>query len=174
MRAGSSLFLLFVLLTNCDVERLVTVSACQFEVDDILMSEKAFRIDIDSVDSLHRVRYWGNSESMSYEFTRNGGRFISQVGDTVQLIQKEKYIYKLNGRMYSIIRYGSGDFGFDSQVEHYWCPGTGILLVRSMTWRDFKLFKYEVDGPDFVTPLQALLLQDLATRRDESDSLATR
>jgi hypothetical protein len=163
MKSFASLFF-FLLLAGCGENKdlYVKYKSFEFDVDNITVSLEASDYDFQKSDSGTRLRYCVKSECVGYWLRDSVSAYISETGDTLDLLFANEEEYRINDSVYVVKKFTLDRNAIDSESQHYWSPEFGIILIKTTTWGGFKIMTQTSRGSqDVLNTLTTVLLKDV-------------
>jgi hypothetical protein len=174
MRYFFTLLSIFFFLSGCTERKNdIVFKSFEYEVDNVLVSSEETNYNIEKTGDDFKVKYCKGSGCVSYLIKDKISLYVSEKGDTFDLVFDKKIEYKINDRIYAIKMFVMDRNAIDSETQHYWSPEFGIILIRSTTWDGLKILtKSDKDNGDVLSTLTTILLKDqLLTNPVDKDSL---
>lgn len=159
----------WVLVLGCDKSDHLILRTYQKGVDEVVVSSDKIDYSFDRIDDVLNLRYCRESGCTAYLIGNKSGKYISEEGDTSDLIVDQELSYKINRTDYRVRKLLLNRNGFDSKSFHYFCPEFGIILIKAKTWRDFAILSKPADV-NLNTLITVLLRDQLSTNVVESGS----
>jgi hypothetical protein len=145
----------------------------EFEVDNAVVSSEKLTCDMQRTDEGIKLKYCIESKCINYWLRDTIGTYISETGDTLDLLFTDETEYRVNGTVYPVKRFTLDKNAIDSESQHYWSPEFGIILIKTTTWGGLKIMTQTNFGnQDILHTLTTVLLKDVLVQKINEKSEA--
>jgi hypothetical protein len=170
MKSFDAIVLSFLILASCtgDKEKYVQFRSFEFDIDRTILSDETVNYSSDNTGVGVKLTYCSKSICSVYWLMNSGGMYVSEGGDTLDLLFDGEVEYLINDTAYVVKKYTLDRIAMDSESQHYWSPEFGIIMIKTTTWGGYKILTRPSNGNhQILSGLVMNLLRETVTQSNQ-------